>query len=109
MEIESFALSAVKLEEILWFVVEHSANYRDTGVYSVVSFRVSVFYIGVIVVVLAVKLVVISDVDRDLEVYFDAQHLNAVAFENPVRYHVRANDCNLSDSVMLATFSVDAK
>lgn len=48
-EIGSFALSAAISEEIYWFAVERSANYRGTASYSVVSFRVNVFCTAVTV------------------------------------------------------------
>lgn len=58
-EIESFVLSAVKLEEICLFAVEHLTNYQDMVMYFDVSFLVSVFYIVAIVDALEVKWVIV--------------------------------------------------
>lgn len=107
-EIGSFALNAAIAEEIYSFAVEHSTNYRDTVMYFVESFPVNVFCTAVTIDALVETLATILNADPDLEVYFDAPHCDGVAFENPVRCHAPANDCNLSDLVTLAVFSGDA-
>lgn len=107
-EIKSFASCGVKSEEILLFVAVHLTNYPNLGVYFVVSFRVSVSYTAVIIVVLVAMLVAILNADRDLVVYFGEQHQDDVGAENPVRYHAPVIDCSSGDSVMWATFLADA-
>lgn len=90
--IRSFASCAAKLEEIL-LAGARLVSFRLVKCF-VESFLVSVSYTVAIVDVSVAMLAAILDAGLGLEAYFAELHRDDVAFENPVRCHAPATDCN---------------